>query len=643
MRRVWLGLLALLIAGPAFAASDVGIYQRTDCTSISNPVQGRSFCFDQTANALKFWNGTSWVASGSSSTPVNVSSLATSGSGTLASPWIGYEAGVNALAEASQIYFGGGYYRQATSVDYKNDWTVKGEGRNSIILATDVALNPFVCNGKTRLALLDLSFQGPTGAAGDENTGNVAHFLNCNTILVSGLYATGMNGGITFATSLKGTVIGNILEGAKAYALYINSSTQILAAANQFLSAWSGNTGIQTNSLGASRSANVSLDGNYIRNTSNGIQVRGTDHVTVTGNMVFVTAPGDYHNGIGFNNSTNLTITGNTVDGGGALTSVLYVADSSNIVTIAGNVIRSAGRDGMQVGSADTLHATISGNMVYQGGNSGSGGAGFRIDTNDGAARANRFTIADNVVEGFAGHCINVIGNAANYLSITGNRFYDCSQRGMNLDLLGYATISNNLVHGAGATQANYINCNYCTISGNTILDSDGPNAFGLNLLGTGNLVTGNVITQKDTTGQDYAIRDQSGTSKIYNNVLTGNQVAPISVVGGTTDYRQPGRVTVTFSATPTFDVSQGDQIELAAMTANITGITISNAYKGQIWTVTFTQGGSGSYTIAGWPASVLLSGAAFTPTVTVGAKSSLTFRYDGTNHVEIARDLDVR
>jgi hypothetical protein len=281
--------------------------------------------------------------------------------------------------------------------------------------------------------------------------------------------------------------------------------------------------------------------------------------------------------------------------------------------------------------------------VVYQGGNSGSGGAGFRIDTNNGAVRNNRFTIADNVVEGFAGHCINVIGSASRYLSITGNRFYNCSQRGMNLDTIAYATVSNNLVYGAGVAQANYIDCNYCTISGNTILDSDGPNAFGLNLLGTANLVTGNMITQNLTTGQDYAIRDQSGTSKIYNNVLTGNEVAPISVVGGTLDYRQSGRVTVTFSATPTFDVSQGDQIELGAMTANVTGITISNAYKGQIWTVTFKQGGAGSYTVAGWPAAVLLSGAAFTPTVTVGANSSLTFRYDGTSHVEIARDLDVR
>ena len=96
------------------------------------------------------------------------------------------------------------------------------------------------------------------------------------------------------------------------------------------------------------------------------------------------------------------------------------------------------------------------------------------------------------------------------------------------------------------------------------------------------------------------------------------------------------------FSATPTFDLDDSDAFNLGAMTVNITNITLNNAHTGQIWRVVFLQDGIGSRTIAGWPASVLLTGGSFTPTSTAGKRSSLTFLYDGSKHVEMARSLNM-
>lgn len=109
-------------------------------------------------------------------------------------------------------------------------------------------------------------------------------------------------------------------------------------------------------------------------------------------------------------------------------------------------------------------------------------------------------------------------------------------------------------------------------------------------------------------------------------------------------DHFEP--LSVTFSATPTFDLSRiphGGTIDFGALTGNVTAITISNPGKGQKWTIVFTQDGTGGRTVAGWPSNVKLTGAALTVTSTLNVKSVISFVYDGTNHLEMARALDVR
>ncbi len=103
-----------------------------------------------------------------------------------------------------------------------------------------------------------------------------------------------------------------------------------------------------------------------------------------------------------------------------------------------------------------------------------------------------------------------------------------------------------------------------------------------------------------------------------------------------------PRLQTVTFGATITVDADQAETFFIT-LTDNITGITIKNADTGRKIKFIFLQGGAGSYTIAGWPATILLAGASFIPTTNVGRYSTVSFEYVNLKWVEIARTTDVR
>src|SRR5882724_10040729 len=61
--RLSLILAALGLGVVTYAwAQGVGIFSRAVCTTLTAPVVGQTFCFDQTANVLKYWDGTSWIA-----------------------------------------------------------------------------------------------------------------------------------------------------------------------------------------------------------------------------------------------------------------------------------------------------------------------------------------------------------------------------------------------------------------------------------------------------------------------------------------------------------------------------------------------------------------------------------------------------
>ena len=101
------------------------------------------------------------------------------------------------------------------------------------------------------------------------------------------------------------------------------------------------------------------------------------------------------------------------------------------------------------------------------------------------------------------------------------------------------------------------------------------------------------------------------------------------------------GHVFVPFSATPTFRMNAGVSQEIT-MTANITGITLSNPIPGVPLFLLFKQDGVGGRTVAGWPAGVLLSGGAFTPTAGAGKWARLCLIWAIANWSECGRVLDM-
>src|SRR5437660_2042653 len=66
-RSLRLGFLALALLGGLTTyvwAQGVGIFSRSLCTSLTSPVAGQTFCFEQSTNTLKFYTGAAtapWV------------------------------------------------------------------------------------------------------------------------------------------------------------------------------------------------------------------------------------------------------------------------------------------------------------------------------------------------------------------------------------------------------------------------------------------------------------------------------------------------------------------------------------------------------------------------------------------------------
>lgn len=99
---------------------------------------------------------------------------------------------------------------------------------------------------------------------------------------------------------------------------------------------------------------------------------------------------------------------------------------------------------------------------------------------------------------------------------------------------------------------------------------------------------------------------------------------------------------TVTYAASITVDADEAETFFIT-LTGNITAIAIKNPDTGRRIKFIFLQDGTGSRTVAGWPAAVLLSGAAFTVTSNANRYSTISFEYVNSKWIEIARTTDVR
>lgn len=97
----------------------------------------------------------------------------------------------------------------------------------------------------------------------------------------------------------------------------------------------------------------------------------------------------------------------------------------------------------------------------------------------------------------------------------------------------------------------------------------------------------------------------RSHVSTYMQGVLTSADAAAARVALGFTTTRLvvPGAYTPpiqpTHSATPTFDCATSNVFEPAALTGNVTSMTMSNAVGGQTVNIRFVQDGAGSRTVA--------------------------------------------
>ena len=101
--------------------------------------------------------------------------------------------------------------------------------------------------------------------------------------------------------------------------------------------------------------------------------------------------------------------------------------------------------------------------------------------------------------------------------------------------------------------------------------------------------------------------------------------------------------VEVDCAASVIFDADEGE-IFYVLLDTNITSITIKHPYKGRKITIIFKQDATGSRTVAGWAATVMLAGNAFSVTSNASRYTTITLAYEDQNSkwVEISRVSDI-
>ena len=100
--------------------------------------------------------------------------------------------------------------------------------------------------------------------------------------------------------------------------------------------------------------------------------------------------------------------------------------------------------------------------------------------------------------------------------------------------------------------------------------------------------------------------------------------------------------VSVTRAATVIFDADEGESFYVL-LNGNITGVTIKHPFLGRRITLIFLQDGTGSRTVAGFGADVMLAGNAFSVTATADRYTTLTLEYDSNDKwVEVSRVSDI-
>lgn len=94
------------------------------------------------------------------------------------------------------------------------------------------------------------------------------------------------------------------------------------------------------------------------------------------------------------------------------------------------------------------------------------------------------------------------------------------------------------------------------------------------------------------------------------------------------------GLITLSFSASPTFDCGSGNVFAMT-LTGAVTSMSVINAMPGQLYSFIFTQDGTGLHAVT-WPAS--FKGVIAIPGTALANKTSIqAVLYDGSNFWGVA------
>jgi parallel beta-helix repeat protein len=448
----------------------------------------------------------------------NVKSYGATGDGTTDDGAAIMAANTAATATKGVVFFPPGTYRvSAFALRPAAGTTWAGSGEASIIKLKNAGNGNLieVMPGITDVTIRDLRLDG--NRANQSSDGNCVKtnaartkVLNCHVLSAYGYNIVAFAGGDDFS------VIGCTTEDALSEGIEIQGASRAVISNNIVKTA--GKNGIYVWANGGTCS-DVSITGNVVYDSSNltasfaGIRVDdGATNVTITGNTV--TGGGTTSPGIKVFSSTaarvtHVTVSGNTID---APTANGIFIDVADYVTVTGNTVKNAAAVGILVQSSTTA-CRVSNNVV-----SGTTSNDSGIKSNSGTSIA----IVSNVVQGTsAGYGIRIQGGSK--VTVVGNSALSNALAGIVLSGVTSWTVDGNISSANTQRGIEITGCTAGTVSNNSVT-TNGTAYDGITVYGSsaGVTLTGNNVTNSGLNG--IRVQDASNCV-ISSNVCRNNGI----------------------------------------------------------------------------------------------------------------------
>lgn len=260
------------------ATGFAGLYSIASCTSVNSPIIGQSFCFENSSNALKFWNGTSWTLGGGGIT-FDVRSFGADPTGTIDST-TGIQAAINAATATAvnggAVYVPAGLYKVSSQINVQNGRFIRiyGDGVTSILRWTPATGNS---------AIIRVDGQGPAGTSWFQIEGLQ---LDSQTVQPAGL--SGLTfasaGGLVYNATIRNMVFNHLATGS-----VVNNQADEFVWQNNWWTSTARGVYQQTPAACASgcTASNHLFEGNHFQNHSDwAIDFQRSNRFTFIGNTV---------------------------------------------------------------------------------------------------------------------------------------------------------------------------------------------------------------------------------------------------------------------------------------------------------------------------------------------------------------------